>query len=57
MLQVCDGGGRSYDPAQCIDFVRPPDHARWRQTLTPEGDDIWRRLSDHLPVLVEFDLG
>ena len=57
---LVDHGGEHTNPSnkpyQRIDYVLLPTEARWLQTLTPEGDDIWRRLSDHLPVLVEFEL-
>lgn len=57
---LVDHGGEhtnpSNQPYQRIDYVLLPTSARWLQTLTPEGDDIWRRLSDHLPVLVEFEV-
>lgn len=56
---VVDHGGEHTNPSnapyQRIDYVLLPQAARWIATHTPEGDDIWRRLSDHLPVLVEFE--
>ena len=59
-VDLVDHGGDHTNPAnapyQRIDYVLLPVVARHLQTITPDGDDIWRRLSDHLPVLVEFEL-
>ena len=58
VVGLADHGGEhtnpSNEPSQRIDYVLLPEHAHWLATYTPEGDDIWRRMSDHLPVLVEF---
>ncbi len=60
VVGLADHGGDhtnpSNEPSQRIDYVLLPESARWTATHTPEGDDIWRRLSDHLPVLVEFEV-
>lgn len=58
-VDLVDHGGDhtnpSNRPTQRIDHVLLPTSARWISTTTPEGDDLWRRLSDHLPVVVEFE--
>lgn len=57
---LVDHGGEHTNPAnapyQRIDYVLVPSSARWLETVTPDGDQMWRRLSDHLPVVVEFEL-
>ena len=53
-----DAGGTvsnpSIAPSQRIDYVLLPDAAKVLSSYTPEGGERWARLSDHLPVLVEF---
>lgn len=55
---LVDHGGALTNPAEApyqrIDYVLIPQEAQWVHTLTPAGDERWRELSDHLPVLVEF---
>lgn len=55
-----DVGGDSTSPAvrplQRLDMVLVPDTAVVRQQHTPDGGDRWAALSDHLPVLLEFEL-
>jgi len=57
---LADPGGNDTEPAnaphQRLDYVLVPFDAHVTLTHTPDGSDIWRDLSDHLPVLVEFDL-
>ncbi len=47
----------SIAPYQRIDYVLIPASARWLATHTPVGGDTWNKLSDHVPLLVEFELG
>ncbi|MCY7298431.1 MAG: hypothetical protein LH616_04385, partial [Ilumatobacteraceae bacterium] len=47
-------GNPSIAPSQRIDFVLLPTAATTLRSHTPEGGELWARLSDHLPVLVEF---
>lgn len=53
-----DAGGTvsnpSIAPNQRIDYVLLPEAATTLTSHTPEGGELWARLSDHLPVLVEF---
>lgn len=53
-----DAGGTvsnpSIAPMQRIDYVLLPTAAKVLSSHTPEGGELWARLSDHLPVLVEF---
>ena len=55
---LADPGGNDTEPAnaprQRLDYVLVPFEAHVTLTHTPEGSDIWRNLSDHLPVLVAF---
>jgi endonuclease/exonuclease/phosphatase family metal-dependent hydrolase len=44
----------SIAPSQRLDYVLIPKGAVIVSTTTPEGGEAWHRLSDHLPVLVEF---
>jgi len=57
---LADPGGNDTEPAnapfQRLDYVLVPFDSHVNRTHTPEGSDIWRALSDHLPVLVEFEL-
>ena len=59
-IGLVDHGGDftnpSIAPMQRIDYVLLPESAIERRTFTPEGGEAWHRLSDHLPVLVEFTL-
>ncbi len=56
-----DSGGTvsnpSIAPNQRIDYVLLPATATALLSHTPEGGELWARLSDHLPVLVEFAVG
>ncbi len=53
-----DAGGTvtnpSIAPSQRIDYVLLPRAATLLTSHTPAGGELWARLSDHLPVLVEF---
>ena len=52
------GGGPtnpSIAPAQRLDYVLIPDHARLVEQSQPDGGDWWWALSDHIPVLVAFE--
>ena len=55
---LVDAGGTvsnpSIAPFQRIDYVLLPATATAISSYTPEGGELWTRLSDHLPVLVEF---
>ncbi len=57
---LTDAGGTvtnpSIAPSQRIDYVLLPTAATTLSSLTPEGGEPWARLSDHLPVLVEFSV-
>lgn len=57
-LGVTDPGGEPSNPAlvpsRRIDYVLVPRSAHVTSRLTPLGGEHWQRLSDHLPVLVEF---
>ena len=54
-----DPGGDSTSPAerpvQRLDMVLVPNAAVVHEQRVPDGGDEWGRLSDHLPVLVEFE--
>lgn len=56
---VRDTGGDSTNPAiapfQRLDMVLVPERAEVLDHHTPEGGERWAALSDHLPVLVEFE--
>ena len=56
---LVDHGGEHTNPAnapsQRLDYVLVPSSATEVSTFTPDGDQIWRRLSDHLPVVVQFE--
>ena len=58
---LTDAGGTVSNPAiapsQRIDYVLLPTAATVLSSHTPEGGERWARLSDHLPVLVEFVVG
>ncbi len=59
-LGLVDPGGTfsspSIAPTQRIDYILVPEHGAVTLRQTPDGDDGWSKLSDHLPVLVEFSL-
>lgn len=54
-----DAGGTvsnpSIAPNQRIDYVLLPANATMLLSHTPDGGELWARLSDHLPVLVAFE--
>ena len=56
---LADPGGNDTEPAnaphQRLDYVLVPFDAHVTSTHTPDGSDIWRDLSDHLPVMVVFE--
>lgn len=60
VLGVTDPGGDASSPAiaprRRLDYVLVPTAATVTSRLTPAGGEHWQRLSDHLPVLVEFTL-
>jgi endonuclease/exonuclease/phosphatase family metal-dependent hydrolase len=55
-----DAGGDSTHPSIAprsrLDYVLVPEHARVAESSVPEGGENWAELSDHLPLIVEFDL-
>jgi endonuclease/exonuclease/phosphatase family metal-dependent hydrolase len=54
------GGGPTHPsmaPRTRLDYVLVPEHARVTDQHSPDGGDTWRELSDHVPVVVEFELG
>lgn len=59
-LGLRDPGGAptnpSHEPRQRIDYVLVPGAATVTEQDQPRGGPPWHRLSDHLPVLVAFDL-
>lgn len=50
-----DFSNPSIAPMQRIDHVLIPAASTHIRTDTPDGDARWHALSDHLPVVVEFD--
>lgn len=42
-------------PRQRLDRILVPEHATVVDQHTPDGGEQWARISDHLPVMVEFD--
>ncbi len=54
-----DPGGESTNPSQVprqrLDRVLVPEHATVVDGHVPDGGDSWAAISDHLPVMVEFD--
>jgi endonuclease/exonuclease/phosphatase family metal-dependent hydrolase len=56
---LVDPGGDFSSPAiapyQRIDYILIPARAKVTDQHTPEGGHQWHRISDHLPVLVEFE--
>ena len=59
-LGLVDRGGDDTNPSiaprQRLDYILIPDSATVTDQLTPEGGEPWHQLSDHLPVLVEFEI-
>jgi endonuclease/exonuclease/phosphatase family metal-dependent hydrolase len=59
-LGLVDPGGDwtvpAIAPSRRIDYVLVPETARVTARLTPHGGEQWQALSDHLPVLVEFEV-
>jgi endonuclease/exonuclease/phosphatase family metal-dependent hydrolase len=57
---LVDPGGDHTSPAiaphQRIDYILVPERSTVTDQTTPEGGEMWHRLSDHLPVLVEFEV-
>lgn len=51
-----DYSNPSIAPNQRLDYILVPESATVTAQLTPEGGESWHRLSDHLPVLVEFSV-
>ncbi len=60
VLGLVDPGGDFSSPAvaprQRLDYVLVPESATITANLTPAGGEQWNDLSDHLPVLVGFDV-
>lgn len=56
---LSDPGGESTSPAiapqQRLDRVLMPDAAVVVDQHTPDGGESWARISDHIPVMLEFD--
>ncbi len=46
----------SIAPYQRLDYVLVPDRATVIDQHTPDGGERWNELSDHLPVLLEFEV-
>jgi len=44
------------DDSRRIDYVLVPETATVTSRITPIGGEPWHQLSDHLPVLVEFEV-
>ena len=57
-VDLTDPGGTASNPSitpfQRLDYVLVPNGAEVSVTHTPGGGEQWDRLSDHLPVVVEF---
>ena len=51
-----DYSNPSIAPRQRLDYVLVPGSAAVTSRLVPVGGETWHQLSDHLPVLVEFEL-
>ncbi|MEP7048168.1 MAG: endonuclease/exonuclease/phosphatase family protein [Ilumatobacteraceae bacterium] len=49
-----DSSSPSIAPVRRLDYVLVSEDATVTERITPEGGEPWHRLSDHLPVLVEF---
>jgi endonuclease/exonuclease/phosphatase family metal-dependent hydrolase len=60
VLHLVDPGGDFTSPAiaprQRLDYVLVPESATVTADLTPSGGEQWDDLSDHLPVLVAFEV-
>lgn len=56
---LVDHGGDVTSPAtgphQRLDYVLVPEWVSWRSTSTPDTDERWQAISDHLPVVLEFE--
>jgi len=50
-----DSTSPSTVPQQRLDRVLVPTHATVLDQHTPDGGEQWARISDHLPVMVEFE--
>jgi endonuclease/exonuclease/phosphatase family metal-dependent hydrolase len=53
------GGGPTHPsmaPRSRLDYILVPEAARVIDRHAPDGGDDWRELSDHIPVVVEFEL-
>jgi endonuclease/exonuclease/phosphatase family metal-dependent hydrolase len=46
----------SIAPRQRLDYVLVPETATVTTRLVPSGGEPWQQLSDHLPVLLEFEV-
>ena len=59
-LGLVDPGGDDSNPSiaprQRLDYILIPESATVTAQITPEGGEPWHQLSDHLPVLVEFEV-
>jgi endonuclease/exonuclease/phosphatase family metal-dependent hydrolase len=59
-LGLVDPGGDDSNPSiapnQRLDYILIPESATVTTQLTPVGGEPWHQLSDHLPVLVEFEV-
>ncbi len=59
-LGLVDPGGDDSNPSiaprQRLDYILIPESATVTAQLTPVGGEPWHQLSDHLPVLVEFEV-
>lgn len=51
-----DYSNPSITPRQRLDYVLIPESATVTARTTPDGGEQWHQLSDHLPVLVEFEV-
>ena len=59
-LDLVDPGGDASNPSiaphQRLDYILVPSSATATARLTPQCGEPWQALSDHLPVLVEFEI-
>jgi endonuclease/exonuclease/phosphatase family metal-dependent hydrolase len=51
-----EASGPSMAPTRRLDYVLVPEAAEVTLRITPEGGEHWSELSDHLPVIVEFEI-
>ena len=51
-----DYSNPSIAPRQRLDYVLVPESATVTSRLVPSGGEPWHQLSDHLPVLLEFEV-